>query len=1005
MPEVSHAREWDELRNIDYFLEHLARAVERGEVHRASYDLLAPRYLERRDELASIIQAKAARVPGAPQGGGEFARPVPSTPPEAVESPAAIPAPVPQLQQRPAPAPASVRREPKPVPWTTILTITGAFLVIVAAAIFAVATWDLFGVEFKLAFLGTLTAGFYGAGYLVRKRLHLDAGGVALMAVGSAMLLFDGWIAIDGYGLEGPWPWVFWLGVCSIIYWFSETAIGGSFFGVIGAAAQVAWVWLLGEGLAWPLPQRMAGIALVAVLWALAARRAAGRPPFATLATVLRWAAPVAVVGCAFAMLQDAAVGPATWMYVLSSLVVALAATVVLDLSGMPHGVAAIAYVPLFAGLASMIEFSGSAWGHVVLLASMVVGLLIYELYRAGWGHGGLSIVSELLAAIVLADVLGWKPDAALILVATVATSWLLASRLLAGEPVETPWAAGARAMRVMTEAGGWIVLGVATLMLPAISETVPLAGFAVTGRDVFLVAIMLVLWALAAAVRRRPAAGFVVLVMSLYAAAAALAWLFPELQSALYALGLLGVLAVWFVARGAADRIWTMPAELTLVAVRLLSVAILVIGLLAQAYFFEVVAWQSGVLIIAVALLWLVDALFAEESQFGLALSSAFLVLAAVVLVDWAITGGDSVSWAGPVTALACIAAAIPLRSREPWAGFWCWGAGVAALVSTVAAPGPSRGTFALALALTAAAWLGAAIIGRIPPLGLLSGALGYFALFALANHLDLSSWSIVALVAVPSFVLLTALFVPQNVLPRTWADVTAASGFLGMVLLCVMAAAGASADPYIAVEFGWEGASGHEFAAALGLLGAFVIVAGIGRSITLAPYVGVGLILLAYIVELDTRDVGTVEWVTTPLALYIVWAAARARKGTPGRGSPLPDVLAAVVGLGVPALLAASPLYQNEPWVHLVWAVALSLVAIAAGVLFKVRGYFFGGIIAIVFTAIVRSWFYLVAFWWLVLGIIGVTMLVIALTWERQQLMVASAQRKVHQAMADWR
>ncbi|MDO8986741.1 MAG: hypothetical protein Q7V14_00755, partial [Coriobacteriia bacterium] len=78
---------------------------------------------------------------------------------------------------------------------------------------------------------------------------------------------------------------------------------------------------------------------------------------------------------------------------------------------------------------------------------------------------------------------------------------------------------------------------------------------------------------------------------------------------------------------------------------------------------------------------------------------------------------------------------------------------------------------------------------------------------------------------------------------------------------------------------------------------------------------------------------------------------------------------------------------------------------VAIGAGVTYKVRGYFLGGVVAIVFVSVVRSWLYLVSFWWLVLGIIGVTMLVVALTWERQQSMVANAQQRVRQALVDWR
>ena len=1001
MPEASHAREWDELRKIDYFLEHIARAVERGEVHRASYDLLAPRYLERRAELSAIIAPRVGDVGSVPRHAVE---PAPGLAAAAVTAAAPITATALPSAMQPRLAPVPVRRERKPVPWTTVLTITGAFLVIVAAAIFAVATWDIFGVEFKLVFLGTLTTGFYGAGYLVRKRLRLDAGGVALMAVGSAMLLFDGWIAIDGYALEGPWPWVLWLAVCWVVYWYSETAIGGSFFGVIGAAAQVAWVWLLGEGLAWPIPQRMAGIAVVAVLWAIAARRASGRKPFVTLAAVLRWAAPVLAAGSAWALLQNIAIGPADWAYVLSALMVGLAATAVLDLADLPRGVAAVAYVPLLAGTASMVAKADAQWGHVALLACVAVGALLYELYRRGWGHGALAILSESAATLVLADLLGWEPDATLILVALVATSWLLSSRMLEELPAKETWTHGASSMRLMTEVAGWGVLALATLALPAASGVVPLTGVAVTGRDALLVAGVLVVWVAAVSVRRRPAVGLVVLGMSLYGAAAAMAWAFPELHSALYALGLVAVLALWFLVRSVVDRAWSLSRELTLVAVRILSVLILVVGLIAQADFFDVIAWQSGVLIVSVALLWLVDALYAEESQFGLAFASAFLVLAAVVVADWMLPGSDSVSWAGPLAALACFAIAIPLRARAPWPGFWCWGAGAAALMATMAAPGPSTGTLATALALTAAVWLGAAVLGRVSMLAVPALLLCYFALFAFADHLDLSSWSTLTLVAVPSYALLSTLFMPESLLPRRWADSLTAAGFLGMILLFIVYASGAASDP-LAVEWGLEVSGGHELALALGLLGVFVIVAGIGRSIALAPYLGVALILLAYMVEIDTLDVGTVEWITTPLALYVIWAGSRARRGVKGRGTPIPDVLAAVIGLGVPALLASSPLYQNEPWVHLVWAVGLSLVAIVAGVALKVRGYFFGGVAALVFTAIVRSWFFLVAFWWLVLGVIGVTMLVIALTWERQQQMVASAQAKVHEALADWR
>ena len=50
----------EEISKIDFLLNELARAVERGEVHHASYDLMAPRYLARRAELVAIITGQPA---------------------------------------------------------------------------------------------------------------------------------------------------------------------------------------------------------------------------------------------------------------------------------------------------------------------------------------------------------------------------------------------------------------------------------------------------------------------------------------------------------------------------------------------------------------------------------------------------------------------------------------------------------------------------------------------------------------------------------------------------------------------------------------------------------------------------------------------------------------------------------------------------------------------------------------------------------------------------------
>ena len=69
---------WDQLGKIDYLLDQLARAVERGDAGLEVYERMAPRYLERRAELAEILERRAARGEAAP---GSTAYPAPEADP------------------------------------------------------------------------------------------------------------------------------------------------------------------------------------------------------------------------------------------------------------------------------------------------------------------------------------------------------------------------------------------------------------------------------------------------------------------------------------------------------------------------------------------------------------------------------------------------------------------------------------------------------------------------------------------------------------------------------------------------------------------------------------------------------------------------------------------------------------------------------------------------------------------------------------------------------------
>ncbi|MDH4140024.1 MAG: hypothetical protein OEV43_05570, partial [Coriobacteriia bacterium] len=202
------------------------------------------------------------------------------------------------------------------------------------------------------------------------------------------------------------------------------------------------------------------------------------------------------------------------------------------------------------------------------------------------------------------------------------------------------------------------------------------------------------------------------------------------------------------------------------------------------------------------------------------------------------------------------------------------------------------------------------------------------------------------------------------------------------------------------------WADLGGHGFAVALAALGGYVVAAGVLFEQKHAAYAGVFIVLTAYWVEAATLEVETIEYFTTPLGAYLIWFGYRWASQAVGRSVPVAtDVAAMVVALGVPTLLAADPVADRGPWTHLVWATALAVAAITAGVLLRVRAYFFGGIAAIVLVGFVRSFIYLAQYWWLVLGVIGTLMLVVALTWERQRMIIAETGRRFRDSLVGWR
>ena len=444
------AAERDEIAKIDFLLDNLARAVESGEVHRASYDLMAPRFLDRRAQLVAIVT-------GRPAPAAEIGATVPPT------------------------TPAKKAREAKPVRWTTVLTFLGAFLVVVASAIFAVSLWDVIGTSGKLVFMGALTVGFYAAGWYAHK-LGLRAGGVALTAVASAMLLFEGWIVIDGYDLTGALPWAIVLLVCSVAYWATEVWLAERFFGVVGAAAQVGWWWLLGEGLGLSVPVRLAGVAVVALAWQLAAERGRDNETVGSLASVLEWAAPVIGAIVLVGLVRDVGtiptvrIGDVVAAGVACAAVGVLASRTSLAPPTSTRVMAAVAQLPLFAYVVAAWGTSGATWGLVAVAAAMALSYDTYALLRGGVPFAVAGLAAELALVLAACEVLDATDGVTVVVAAALAVMWAIGARIAQSSAAEGGFE---RVQEVGSAArvGALVLLGVSSVASIVVGDGVALAG------------------------------------------------------------------------------------------------------------------------------------------------------------------------------------------------------------------------------------------------------------------------------------------------------------------------------------------------------------------------------------------------------------------------------------------------------------------------------------------------------------------------------------------------
>lgn len=987
-----HQREREELAQVDYFLDQLARAVERGEVPYASYDTLAPRYLARRADLIDVITASA--TPAGPESVAA-ALGLGSTPALAAGS-----------------APMEVTKAPtKPVDWTTVLLFLGAFLVIAASAIFAITVWDIVGTLAKLAFMGTLTVAFYAAGYFARVKLHLKAGSAALTVVGSAMLLFDSWIVISGYALEGPFPWAVALLVISAVYWFTEVRLGDRFYGIAGAAAQVGWWWLMAAGLHLEVPVRLAGIAVVAMVWQLLAERAREDASWGSLAGVLLWAAPLVELAAAMGIAFDAVtIGSPTWTLLGAAGASALSGAVVAWRSHLiGRGrvwVAGAAQIPLFVVLLLPGEPS---WTGAILLAAATVGYTLFSLFAGGIPFAIAALGTEFLAATSVGTLLDLDERGMMVLLAVLALSWVLASRLAQAKALQgrMPPLAGLDGFMRTTWVGGFVLLAAASFGTLFAGQGVPLTGTSVAPVDVAAYATVLACWAAASLARRGPLFASVTTAWSFFTLAALVAWAVPSAHSTAYALTLLLLAAVWLAKSAAMERFYRIDRTIFSWVMRGVALCLIAGGLLAEMFYYSTIgSWHGAILVLGGALVFSADAAF-EGPVVSASTASVLAVIAAFLA---GCRGGGAYGTA----IVASTAVALLLSATGAWLATLkvrqaVWVAAAAAGAGTLACVAGTAGEWALpgGLALATAAWVAVGFCAREPRYSLVAGLTVFAAVATAIAAVNPTGWVTLVALGCTGIALGSVAMLPGAGPGDSHSGLGAGFSLAGLLGLGWLAAIGWLGWSWTSTSAqNWMHIGQQGLVVSLLVLGAYVVVQATRWRLEPGLYAGYGVLLLAAFAEFGALDMGVTEWYSTALGLYLIAMGYLYASQQGSRTVPFAiDLAAVLVALGVPTWLTVVGGAGSASFTHTAWAVLLALAFVAAGIVLKVRAYLFGGAAALTLVTGYRTITYLAAFWWLVLGLIGTAMLVIALTWERQRLLLSETQRRLKDSFERWR
>lgn len=159
----------EELSHIDYLLQALDESKVEGTITRETYAPLKDKYEKRKEQLLK---------------GAVATQPV--------------------LESKPSTLEAKSVKQGKPLTLAEItrwLLYLGVFLIFVATIIFAIYKWQTFSEVVKFLILLAVTFLFYLSGWLVKDKLKIVKGGLALVVVGAIMTFFDGYIYLNANNL------------------------------------------------------------------------------------------------------------------------------------------------------------------------------------------------------------------------------------------------------------------------------------------------------------------------------------------------------------------------------------------------------------------------------------------------------------------------------------------------------------------------------------------------------------------------------------------------------------------------------------------------------------------------------------------------------------------------------------------------------------------------------------------------------------------------------------